>query len=347
MVKFCVDKYPMGSWKGQVTPGKFMDGYLYKNLGLLANKISDDMTFMGIIYSSTLEVGTGKSVLATQIGEAWTEMINKKYNLNLEFSVRNLVWNPKDLIERSYELYDGGKGRYSCIVLDEWEDATYWSDLGVTLRQFFRKCRQMNLFMICIIPNWFQLPIGYAVSRSLFAIDVRFSDKLERGNFYYYNFPAKRALYINGKRTYNYKAWKPTFYGKFPDGYGVDEVQYRKEKYEDMVKQEAANPETTHRVGIRKAYGSKVFGKLKEKFPKMTYEELSSLLCVSKQTLSDWIKVDVGETQGSQEKVYNKELPLSNKKKEIVVDEAELVEYDNRVNLDEGYNGKEEQTTSD
>ncbi len=60
----------MGSFKGQRSPGKYIDAWLYQNLDMLAGKIVDDMTFLGIIYSSTLEVGTGKSVLATQIGEA-------------------------------------------------------------------------------------------------------------------------------------------------------------------------------------------------------------------------------------------------------------------------------------
>ena len=74
-MKYCVEKYPMGSFKGQKSPGKYMDGWLYQNLELLATKIVKDMTFLGVIYSSTLEVGTGKSVLATQIGEAWSDVM--------------------------------------------------------------------------------------------------------------------------------------------------------------------------------------------------------------------------------------------------------------------------------
>jgi len=59
-MKYCIDKYPMGSFPSQQTAGKYIDGYLYENLQPLAKKIVDDMTFLGIIYSSTLEVGTGK-----------------------------------------------------------------------------------------------------------------------------------------------------------------------------------------------------------------------------------------------------------------------------------------------
>jgi len=104
MVKYCKEKYPKGSWKGQQSDGRFMDGWLYKNLEMYADKISKDMTFLGIIYSSTLEVGTGKSVLATQIGEAWTEIVNKRHNLNIPYNLNNVVWRPKDLIDRAFNL---------------------------------------------------------------------------------------------------------------------------------------------------------------------------------------------------------------------------------------------------
>ena len=65
------------------------------------------MTFMGIYYSSTLEVGTGKSVFCTQLGEEYTELMNKEYGCNLKFDENNIVWNPEELIKRSFELKFG------------------------------------------------------------------------------------------------------------------------------------------------------------------------------------------------------------------------------------------------
>lgn len=219
----------MGSFTSQQTAGKYIDGFLYSNLEPLAKKIIDDMTFLGIIYSSTLEVGTGKSVLAQELGEAYTELVNKIHGLNIPFNIENIVFTPKDLIDRSFKL-----PRYSCIILDEWEDAHYWSELGITLRQFFRKCRKLNLFMICIIPDWFQLPKGYAISRSVFAIDVKFEGEFERGYFSFYNFERKKDLYINGKKMYNYKSASPNFSGRFTDGYAVGREEYLKRKQEDL-----------------------------------------------------------------------------------------------------------------
>ena len=320
MVKYCIEKYPKGSWKGQQTPGRFMDGWLYKNLELLAEKISDDMTFLGIIYSSTLEVGTGKSVMATQIGEAWTEIVNKKYNLDIPYNVDNLVWRPKDLIDKAMGKNGFKKiPKYSYVLVDEWEDATYWSELGMTLRQFFRKCRQLNLFIMCIIPNWFQLPLSYAVSRSVFAIDVRFNDKLDRGFFAFYNFPAKRFLYINGKRNHNYFAAKPTFMGRFPDGYGVDEEEYRRRKYNDMVEYDLQHPEKLTKQQIETNIKIEILRKFLKFNKGMDTMSCAKLFQVSDETIRRWKRGDVGTTTPINNNYKNK-LTI----KEIEVDEEAM-----------------------
>jgi hypothetical protein len=299
-MKYCIDKYPMGSFKGQRSPGKYIDAWLYQNLEMLADRIIDDMTFMSIIFSSTLEVGSGKSVLATQIGEAWEEIIKKKHNIDLGYNVDNIVWRPKDLIEKAFKV-----PKYSYLLLDEWEDATYWSELGMTLRKFFRKCRQLNLFIMCIIPNWFQLPLNYATSRSIFAIDVKFTDKLERGNFSFYNFPSKRALYVLGKKSHNYWASKPTFNGTFPDGYGVDEIEYRKRKLEDMEKYDREEPTKLNKQQLEKKIKSKVLMELIKMFPKLTLKDYGKILNVSYRTVSRWKEGDVDYSDEQEDNYMN------------------------------------------
>ena len=229
-MKILCEKYPKGTFKSQKSDGRYIDGFLYQNLELLARRIVDDMTFMAICFSSTLEVGTGKSVFCTQMGEAWTEIMNRIHGLNLTFTQKNIVFRPKELIERAFQV-----PQYSFLLVDEWEDATYWSELGMSLRTFFRKCRQLNLFIMVIIPNFFQLPISYAVSRSVFAIDVKFEDDFARGFFDFYSFKAKRILYIKGKKEHNYFVVRKSFSGRFLDGYGIPEKEYRAAKRADML----------------------------------------------------------------------------------------------------------------
>lgn len=287
-MKILLNKYPKGTYKGQMSDGKFMDGYLYENLKILAKRIVDDMTFMGVIFSSTLEVGTGKSVLATQIGEAWTEIMKDMHNIDVPFTINNIVWKPKDLIERAFQV-----PKYSFILLDEWEDQTYWSQLGMTLRQFFRKCRQLNLFMMVIIPNWFQLNLSYAVSRSVFAIDVKFEKDFQRGYFSFYSFQAKRNLYIKGRKEHNYHVVRPTFNGQFIDGYGIDETEYRKKKMQDMMEYDKENdkpkPLDVRLVTI------KAFQELRKKIPKMPMKVLAEAFGVSEKSGFNWLKVDIAK----------------------------------------------------
>lgn len=285
-MKILEDKYPKGSLKGQKSAGRYIDGYLYKNLEVMADAIVNDMTFMGVIFSSTFEVGTGKSVFATQIGEAWSEIVNRKHNTNLEFTTHNIVWRPKELIKRSFEV-----PRYSCILLDEWEDATYWSQLGISLRQFFRKCRQLNLFMLVIIPNWFQMPLSYAVSRSTFAIDVRFETGFQRGFFNFYGFENKKNLYIKGKKFHNYKVTKADFYGRFGDGYGVPRKKYMEAKREDLENWDD-QPKKPAYQQINDAK-SLMVKKIVENFPITNQTQLAKVLGVSRKTIYGWIHRDV------------------------------------------------------
>jgi len=228
-MKIFKSRYPKGTFKGQKTDGRFIDGFLYENLRVYAKAIVRDMTFLGFISSSTLEVGTGKSCFVQQLGEAWEGLMWEEHKIKRPLELEAIVFKPEDLMDTSKKI-----PQYSVIILDEWEDSHYWSKLGITLRQFFRKCRQLNLFMICIIPNFFELPRGYAVSRSAFFIDVCFRDGFERGLFKFYSFPTKKRLYHKGKKEMDYGVVKPDFMGDFGDGYVVGREEYLEKKRKDL-----------------------------------------------------------------------------------------------------------------
>lgn len=278
-MKILEEKYPLGSIPRQRTAGRYIDGTLYENLKVIAKTIVNDMTFLGIISSSTLEVGTGKTVFTQQVAEAYIGLVNQYHKLNLEFTMNNVVFRPKELIERAFKL-----PKYSVIILDEWDDLHYWSELGISLRQFFRKCRQLNLFIICIIPNFFQLPINYAISRSLFFVDVKFTGKFERGYFDFYSFTRKKTLYLKGKKTHNYQVIRPEFAGRFLDGYAVDEKVYKAAKYYDMVRSEEevkkpSEEEVKHQL----------FVKVHKNLPEITVKMLSKGFGVHKNTGFRWL----------------------------------------------------------
>lgn len=288
-MKILEKKYPLGSLPGQKTAGRYIDGTLKENIDLLAKNITKDMTYLGIISSSTLEVGTGKSVFAQQIGEAYLDAVNKKHGFDLSLTIKNIVFRPKDIIKRSFEV-----PRYSVVICDEWEDANYWSELGITLRQFFRKCRQLNLFIMIIIPNFFQLPMSYAISRSVFFVDVRFSGEFDRGFFSFYNFNKKKSLYIRGKKQQNYGIVQANFTGRFADGYTVGEKEYRAEKLKDLNAQEELEkkPMTEREIKIN------IFKRIRKKFKhKLSIADLEIIFNVSNSTLFRWKNEDFEKSE--------------------------------------------------
>jgi len=284
-MKILEEKYPKGTLKGQKTDGRYVDETLYENIKFLSKAILKDMTFLTVVFSSTLEVGAGKSVFASQLGEVWTHLMKQLHGIEVPFDIKHCVFRPKDLIKRSFEV-----PKYSYIWLDEWEDSHYWSELGMTLRQFFRKCRQLNLFLVLIIPNFFQLPINYAISRSVCAIDVYFEDGFERGYFKFYNFDRKKDLYLNGKKTQNYMVTRPNFSGRFLDGYAVDEKEYRRVKLRDLAEAEAEEDKSPKQ--IQKEVKEQIFKTVLKNSKGMTVKKLSEWFGVSTRTAFRWLSSD-------------------------------------------------------
>lgn len=282
-MKILTQRFPKGSLPGQITDGRYIDEQYYENLKILAEVITHDMTFMAIVSSSTLEVGTGKSVFVQQTAEAWIDLVNQIHKMNLpNLSMQNIVFKPKDVIKRAFEV-----PKYSPIIIDEWEDAHYWSELGMTMRQFFRKCRQLNLFIILIIPNFFQMPSSYAITRSVFFVDVRFEGKFERGHFRFFSFKKKKDLYIYGKKTQDYDCVRPDFIGRFTKGYVVDEDEYRRAKHKDMVDSEQEVKKLSE-LDIR----IKVIKEIRDKLPALTTGMIAEIYGVTQRSAQRWVSND-------------------------------------------------------
>lgn len=281
-MKILEDKYPKGTLPNQKTDGRYVDETLYANFEILAQNIVRDMTFLLFVFSSTLEVGTGKSVFVSQLGELWQHLMKKIHNIDVPFDINNCVFRPKELIERSFKV-----PQYSFMWLDEWEDTHYWSELGMSLRQFFRKCRQLNLCMVCIIPSFFELPKGYAISRSVGAIDIKFEGEFERGYFRFFNFDRKKDLYLNGKKNYDYSVAKPNFIGRFTDGMplSISKEVYNRQKRIDLEKYEEVTQGKVTEIGIK----VKLFRQLHQNLPEITMKKLAEAFGVSSRTGSRWL----------------------------------------------------------
>ncbi|GIW67809.1 MAG: hypothetical protein KatS3mg096_704 [Candidatus Parcubacteria bacterium] len=266
---------------------RYIDDALFENLKVMAKKIVNDMTFLGIVFSSTLEVRTGKSTFASQIGECYTSLMKELHGIELPWGINNLVFRPVDLIYRSLEM-----PQYSCIICDEWENPKYWTELYDSLSQFFQKHGIKNQFVLILTPNFFKLPDTIAINRSVFAVDIRFGDDFERGFFKFYGFQKKKMLYLLGKKKQDYNAVKEDFRGRFVKGYGgLNTEEYIKKKIEDLERFKGDRFKKLRYVDkygtppelIRKLYLSLLKNK------GITQKEIADVLGVEQTTISEWV----------------------------------------------------------
>ncbi|HUS48954.1 MAG TPA: hypothetical protein VMZ91_02215, partial [Candidatus Paceibacterota bacterium] len=113
-----------------------------------------------------------------------------------------------------------------------------------------------------------------------------------------------------------------TFISRFPDGYGVDEAEYRRKKFEDMQQYDKENPVKKNKLQLERDLNVKRFNKYLELHPKATRKELMELFEISNDCISKWKRGDVSDDSREEIK-YNDKL-FNNSNKEIVVNEEEL-----------------------
>lgn len=245
MARVCIEQFPKGSRKHQKEPGFHMNDILKNQIDVLLKNITKDWDFT-IIISGSGEVRVGKSVLAMQIGYYWTEQMEKIHGIKVPFSIKeNFVMDGRKLIEAGNKL--GQNFPYSALIFDEagadLEGKKVMTQLTQDVLDFYRECGQYNLLNILVLPEYFDLPKGIAMTRSICLLDVYYiTDQdaiFQRGFFNFFSKRAKKKLYLKGKRELDYKAAKYDFNGKFPNFYPLDEKEYRKLKQEALTKRES------------------------------------------------------------------------------------------------------------
>lgn len=177
------------------------------------------------------EEGSGKSVLAQQFA---------KY-LDANFNVDNICFNSDQFMDRIKKA-----PKYSCIVMDEaFSSANSRASLTEVNRAMVglaTEMRQRNLFVIIVLPSFFDLDKYFALWRCRCLFHVYFKMNGERGQYVLFPKTAKKLLYLNGKRTYNYsKPKSPYAPCTFRNHYTVDEHDYRTKKATAFKKRATSN----------------------------------------------------------------------------------------------------------
>ena len=244
MAKVCEDWFPKGSYKGQRSPGFYMNDNLKQTIDLWVKNVVNDWDFV-IIISGQGSVRVGKSMLAQHIACYWTYAIWKAYGVEVPFTVEdNIVFHGTDLIRKGNKI--GQKHKYGCLIFDEagadLEGVKSMKKSTQNVKDFFRECGQYNMLNILCLPEFFDLPKGIATNRSNCLIDcyvtVDDNDMWQRGKFNFFSAPAKKKLYKYGKKEGDYSASKCDFYGDWDNVYVLPEEQYKKLKIEALKTRE-------------------------------------------------------------------------------------------------------------
>lgn len=236
MARVCEEWFPKGSYKGQKKDGFYMDDGLKTQLDLLVRNVVNDWDFTLLITGGG-EVRVGKSVLALQIMAYWTYAVEKIHGIAVPFDIKeNVVFQWNKLIEMGNKL--GQKSKYCAFSYDEAGETMEGIKSATkelrAVRDYLRECGQYNFLNIMVLPEFFDLPKGIAVTRSTFLLDVYYSSDdegiFERGYFKFYSRRNKKHLYMKGKKELNYNAHQYNFAGRFFNFYPVDEAEYRESK---------------------------------------------------------------------------------------------------------------------
>lgn len=196
----------------------FIDDVIKPELANIKNAVTKkDRDFVFVVDG---EEGSGKSVLSMQLAK----------ELDPNFTLDNICFNADQFLQRLKTA-----PKFSCIVLDEaFSSANSRSALTEVNRSLIgvaTEMRQQNLFVIIVIPSFFDLDRYFALWRCRALFHVYFQEDGSRGKYVIFPKTQKKYLYLTGKKYYDYsKPVSPYPPCSFNNFYTVDETEYRKKK---------------------------------------------------------------------------------------------------------------------
>lgn len=209
------------------TQDYYMDGYMVTNLETAVSALKKDFDMIFVLDGYE---GSGKSVLAQQLA----------FFCDSTLTLSRIVFNPDDFKKVVMESKP-----YQSIIYDEaYGGLSSRGAMGAvnkSIVQMLTVIREKNLFIFIVLPTFFDLDKYVALWRSRALIHVYVEKDFKRGYFKFYNVDRKKALYVLGKKFYDYKYGKPNFIGRFTKHYVVDEAEYRAKKSKSSIEDDNAN----------------------------------------------------------------------------------------------------------
>lgn len=253
----------------------YMDKYLTNNLDTAKKVIKKDWDMVFIVDGYE---GSGKSVLAQQI--AW-------YCTDGNFNIDNIAFTPNQFQEAILKA-----PKYSAVVFDEAYSGlsarAAMSKINRVLVKMLAEVRQRNLFILIVMPTFFDLDRYVAIWRSRALFHVLVGKDWSRGKFAFFNQDKKKALYALGKKFYAYSKVQNNFWADFVNHYVVDMEEYKKKKLIATSENEEAEKLERNYKTISKELYVVMFNRLREL--KYKQAEIAKIMDIASRTLYDWRK---------------------------------------------------------
>lgn len=259
-----------GTSKEHITTGFYMQGYLKSNLDPIPQFLKKSWDCVGVV-SGHGKVRIGKSTLAAQVcfyiawllaggimsvNEKGKAFVEKKPTKEIRFNLKeNVVFSAEDLQDAAHKLNEK-YGPNQVILYDEGrqglDSARSMESINKGMEDFFQECGVYGHVIIICLPSFFKLKEDYAVSRSLFLIDVFATKEFERGYFNFYNEQQKEFLYHFGKKKIGtiakYSSAYESFWGRFTAWLPFDKDEYETLKKLALEKKRKSRREKNYQL---------------------------------------------------------------------------------------------------
>jgi hypothetical protein len=205
-----------------------LDGYLAKTVASIKNRLQHKWDCVGVVDG--LE-GSGKTTFAFQMCQS----VDPTFNLDRvcfseeQFNAQVIICKP---------------GQAICLdeAMNVFFRRTTMSNTNILMVRVLAECRKRNLFLVFVLPSFFEMDRYPSLHRASFLVHVfavpNKRNNLERGFFKFYARPAKKKLYLLGRKDMNYQVVRPSFFGRFAKTFVLDEQGYEKKKDQALLEKQ-------------------------------------------------------------------------------------------------------------